>query len=346
MPSRWPWHRIVIGAMGPVALVVIGLQIYLNVVSYRRHFAEGEVLAETMARVVGDQTQRSLQSVFLVLDAVQADGAGLRGDLDHEAVKSRIRSVPEIRGLYLVDPSGRVLDSTLSAHDLGLSVGDHDYIQTLRRDDGPMFALGKPVTRRYLAGPVQPALAFMPLAVRLPDQSGYLVAAVNISFLELQYQPMLHSNGVAVSLMTFDGTVLMDSARVWYPGLVVARDDPIFNSYLPHKEAATFTRAPVNGRASEIVSFGVTRSFPVVVVTSIAVEDLQNGWRRSILPTLIPTIISVGLVLMAFGILARQFRQIVNQERDLRASRDAAEAASSAKSRFLAVMSHEIRTPM
>jgi signal transduction histidine kinase/CheY-like chemotaxis protein/HPt (histidine-containing phosphotransfer) domain-containing protein len=332
--------------MGLIALIVVLLQVYLSFVAYRAQLAEAERLSETVVRMVEDQTQRSLQAILLVLETAMTDGAADELRLDHRALRLRMRSVPEIRGVYHVASNGRVLDSTLADEDIGHDVSGHDYIRALERPDGPSIAIGAPIGRRSISGPEMPALAFVPVAIRLPLGGGYLVAVVNISFLELQYRPLLESSGAVVSLLSFDGTVLMDAEGKWRPGLVVSGADPVFGAYLPGIEAATFRRPATFGKSPQIVSFRVTRSFPVVVTAGIGLDRVWAAWLATLLKTLVPTVMAVALVLFALRHLARQFDHIVAQEKALRLSRDAAEAASEAKSRFLAVMSHEIRTPM
>jgi signal transduction histidine kinase/DNA-binding response OmpR family regulator len=338
--------RQIIVAIGVIVAVLVALQIYLYVRDYQRHIADLERMTQTLVRVASDQTQKTLRSILLVLDATEREIPSGRLQLDHEAIRARLLSFPEVRGLYIVGPDNRILDSTLDPRDIGIDLSGSDFVNQLRANDAPRSYIGSPILRRAHAARENPSLAFIPIAQRLQTGGALLVAAFNTSYFDLQYQMLQEASEASATIFRFDGTVLTDSDRTWAPGQSLKTEDPIFKTFLPNTESATYSRPPLRGKSSEISSFRVIKDFPIVVVVGVKWSVAWQSWLDGTVATSLTALITIGALLTALHQLALKFRFIKQQETSLRSAMHAAEDANRAKSQFLALISHEVRTPM
>ena len=88
------------------------------------------------------------------------------------------------------------------------------------------------------------------------------------------------------------------------------------------------------------------RSYPLIVNVSITDDLFLGSWRQAARWIGGITLGSIAALLVALVLLSRMLKRHEEDARQARLLKAQAEAASEAKSRFLAMMSHEIRTPM
>ena len=167
-----------------------------------RHFSN-------LTALLAEQTARSLESVDLLLDAAVSDiGANGIGELAaREArLKDRISGVPQVRGLLLLGPDGRVLIDTEGQIAAGDDLSDRAYF-TAHRDGG--------ASGHYVSEPFQGrASGYWEFAVseRIAGSdgrfAGVLAAKMDIAYFDRLYRSLDIGGGGFIGLLTTSGTLI------------------------------------------------------------------------------------------------------------------------------------------
>lgn len=316
---------------------------------------DAERLTMGVTAAMADQLARAIQTVDFVL----LDMAERSSDPDPaataRALAGRIRDVPQLRAVLVVDANGLVTASTVESL-RGASVADRDWFRVLRLG-GPALRLGSPEAGRFLGGSsamqaraIQAAgIWSIPLARGLRNGrgefTGAAVALLNPDYLISVGRRHAEAFGVTVRIHSMNGLLLARSdGRV--EGVGEANPSAwLFRDFLPRRESGTYSGIDQDGQ-DVFAAFSTIRQGTMAIEAARRKAVAFEGVERLAALLTGGGIAIAAIMLVALWLMSRQAAALKAQGDALSESEREARAATRAKEEFLAAMSHEIRTPM
>ncbi len=314
-----------------------------------------------LALVLSENVAQTMGSTYLVLDSIvdvvhagqQRDAAPLarlaRGEAMFQMMRDKISGLPQVDVATIVDAGGSVLNFTRSHPAPVISLADRDYFQHHRANDDPAVFLSAPVRNkgngkwtfyvsRRLNGPAG-------------EFAGVVLVGVSCDFFAAFFRNVSLGEHAAITLYRRDHTLLARWPQV--EGMMGKRvlsgtTYQVISQGKLHDVVLTQTpRESAGGRPTyRMGAVRQVRDYPLVVNATITEELLLAGWWRSVRLLGGVGLASLVVLLVAFWLMAVLLKRREHDAEEARELMQLADAASEAKSRFLAMMSHEIRTPM
>ncbi len=264
-------------------------------------------LASTLTQLFDDQAQRTFQSIAILSEATTREIVAGKRIPDLAAKMLALSNIPELRGLIFADAGGKVIASSMGQGDIGTDLSKDESVLALRARSGSGLHVGKLVQRRSVGASSVGGPAYFPVARAVMDENGtingFLFALVNASYFEMQYRTIWLRQGARIYLSRYDG-ILLASA-----GSGASRDgdwssgNPIFTRLLPNQERGSFERPLGAVGDTEIISYRVTRHWPIVIAVGFARQQALANWhslalRGSLAVGLLLLLITIGIFIL------------------------------------------------
>ncbi|MBK1841682.1 response regulator [Azospirillum sp. YIM B02556] len=270
-------------------------------------------------------TTRTVQSVDVTLSSIveslsDANWTGDDGAFDSDAtamLTDRLHHSPHLRGLTLLDRTGRILASTEGAHPADAHLTELDVFRLQAAGQGNGLVIGDPRPGRSLidaaAGEERSGRWLLPMSRALRNPEGTMqavvVATVNPDYFQGLYRAVQGGNIVRVAdriaLYRYDGTLLTVQPQA---GDEIARSfaaTPLFRQQLPQAEYGVFRHPGTDigaGPETRIVAYRTTPVWPLVLTVSVREDAVLAAWRANLRTTML---LSAGMILLLclFGLL-------------------------------------------
>ena len=320
----WSWHSIPwVGGMFVAGIVVLAGWDILR--GYRAAADDTNRELETQARVIAEQTARSVQAIDVVLRHVAAEYkrgrlARLSPDEMHGYLRELSVGLRQIDGFGMYDANGNAVALSWMPWDTTMrSVADLPGFQALRADPTPELGIGN-VFR------ADDGVWALPLGRRLERPSGEFAGLVGarglVAYFETFYRDIRIDPGTKVTLMHRNGSLL---AR--YPPVEssLGKKYPAVGSRLTARAAGDAgplrVRSPVDG-VERFAVMRVVPDYPLVVVISRDVDAALAEWRGQAMGTAVRTLALGLLAVLLLMIVTRQLRRLEAVHGSLQASRE------------------------
>ena len=361
MRSARPRRTLLLLALIGANLLVVASSAYSLVRSRQHYERQAELSTQNIASALDQNISASIQKIDLMLRAVDDEleremvGGGIDDDRMNAFMARQMRRLPEIEALRASQSDGLVILGNEIRRQNQLNITERDYFTALRDDPDSGLIVTKP-----LIGKV----------------SHHYV----ILFARRYLDPQGHFAGVTYATIAVDHFYgMMSQFDVGAAGMVALRDTDLgLISRRPTLTGGTLGDIGAKGTSPELAqrissgelagtyhtqkspdgiertySFRHVQNAPMLAFVGVASSDYLSDWRGEAIKSAAIALGFMILSLVSGGNLFRLLQQAEKREqalqegeRELIRAKSAAEAASLAKSRFLATMSHEIRTPM
>jgi signal transduction histidine kinase/ActR/RegA family two-component response regulator len=272
--------------------------------------AMAEQQHDNVAGALAEQAARALQATDLILkQAALLDPDGSVGANARDAIPDLLRrhmsGVPQVRNLFLFDPSRHMLLSTGVVGGANRDFSDRSYYLAQRDQPNLGLFVSEPFVSRVTGDPT------FVLSRRLggADFRGIAGAAVDVGYIRRLYRTLDIGPGGSIELLRGDGLTLVSREREhvdtspsqWLGALQALGDADALHTTVQH---------PRLGRS--LVSLRRVPGYPAIVVAGRGEHDILAAWRakawKSVARTFVITALA-GVLLIAF------LRQLERHER-------------------------------
>jgi signal transduction histidine kinase/ActR/RegA family two-component response regulator len=311
--------------------------------------------------VLAENTAQTMAAAYQLLDGLAemaeaapageraAQRAALATEAVQRAMRDKISSLPQVSVASLLDADGDLINFSRGYPAPPINLADRDYFQHHRDHPGAAPFLSAPVRNKGNG------LWTFYVSRRLDDAAGrfagVLLVGVSCDFFADFFRNVNLGDEASISLYRDDYTLLSRwPQRAELIGQQV-RNGTTYQVISAGKQhdvvLSDGPRAASGGQpVSRMGAVRRVRDYPLIINATITEEMLLRGWWNKMRLLGAVTLISMAAVLAAFRLVALLLKRRERDAEEALALKARADAASDAKSRFLAMMSHEIRTPM
>src|SRR5258706_11823706 len=308
--------RRILGCAAALAVALLGLTVWTVFEARQTALDQAAVSSRNLAQTLQQHTLQAFQTVDLVL----RDLADRLGDADlveaRAALPSHAAGLDQVRYLTMLDAAGtRVADSAPKAP-AAIDAAGRAALEAHAARVGLGLYIGAP------AKSGRDGLGTVALARRLTDPQGrflgVVIAALDLGYFQAFYDKVEVGPNGGIALFRTDGTLFFrkpfDEANI---GRSVA-DSPAFRDRLLRYPSGTFETTPTLDGITRISSHRQLESYPFVIVTGVALDDVLAAWRQRALLELAAAATLAVIVLCLGVLLDREFRKRAAAEAEAR----------------------------
>jgi PAS domain S-box-containing protein len=304
-----PW----IGAV--LIAVIVALAVTDVVRSYRSSVRETHRELETQARIIAEQTARSVQAVDVVLRHIAEQfqkGAVSRLDAEelHEYLRQQAVGLVQADGLAMhhADGSVRAISWLYPAPDSVANIADMAAFRLARNDPTIDMLVGDAMRSRI------DGQWFFPIGRRLltprGEFAGTVAARGRIEYFQQFYRDVQLNRATKVTLMHQNGTLVAshpaveDTLGQRYPLF-----DEMLASHAEGRTGATRTVSAVDG----VERFGAIRQvpdYPLAVLVTRDTDVALAPWREQAIGTTVRTLALGTLAALLLALVSRQLARL------------------------------------
>jgi signal transduction histidine kinase/DNA-binding response OmpR family regulator len=340
--ARRPSWTLTIATLVLIATIVAGNVFFLNNLRHSLLLATESGLSRHSI-MLAEQSDRSFKSVDLVLSGI-ADHIARQGVTDTDSyhrlmssyetfllLKEKISGLPHVEAVALIGAEGTLINFSRSWPIPDLSLADRDFYMVLR-DDPKLESFISTPQRNRTTGTWN---IYVARRLNRPDGAflGLVIGALSMEYFDNFFGTTVSGAGSSITMVRDDGTLLARFPRANAVG------GTSMTAQRALKAGGVVRETSLSDQGQRIVAARRLANYPVAIAVSQTEDSALTEWRRMAALLGVTTAGCCLLIVIAALVIARSWR---DRDRALRT----AQAASHAKSSFLAVMSHEIRTPM
>jgi PAS domain S-box-containing protein len=276
----------------------------------------GEMLNESFARVIEEQTSRTFQTADQRLElastrlkALEAAGI-LTEESAHEMLREQLQGLPFMRAMWVVDATGHLIYNS-NIGDRGTPAMDREYFRIYQQKPQTGFHIGAPVLSRTTG--LWLISASRPLRDPQGRVAGVIVAALDPSYFDSLWRQIQLGTDSAVGMFRRDGVLMMRSPRDDAGMGKSFESNELFTRRLPGSASGTYPLVSAFDGRPRVASYRALSTYPDLVV------NIGRGYGEILGPWTRFAVLSGSVWLAAavlVGLLATMlYRQIVRSER-------------------------------